>query len=71
VCVIPLEAVKWSCTMAALGLSGWFIAANLWPLGAQANRSVAFGVAVAALLGQAGLALCFKFVFYTYYATGS
>ena len=66
VCVVPLEAVKWTFSMLGLAFSSWFLGANIWPVAAAASTNVALASTVVAVLAQAGLALCFKFVFYTY-----
>ena len=65
-CVVPVEAVKWTLSMLAFGISGSFIVLNIWTPAKEANRGAAVFLCGAIILCHLGLTLLFKFVFFTY-----
>ncbi|KAF8558692.1 Yip1-domain-containing protein [Imleria badia] len=66
-CVIPESITRWVLVVVAFCLSGYYLAANVYPIlsSADAKATRLLIIAVAAL--HAGLALTFKVLFFSYY----
>ncbi|KAI0692279.1 Yip1-domain-containing protein [Cytidiella melzeri] len=67
-CVIPVPLVRWILVGLAFLLSGYFLISNTYPILAAADQKAVRLVAVLLVLLHAGLALCFKILFFSYYA---
>jgi len=66
-CVIPVSIVRWVLCGVAFLISGFFLAANVYPILAGAEtKSVRLLIVILALF-HAGIALCFKVLFFSYY----
>ncbi|TFK25435.1 Yip1 domain family protein [Coprinopsis marcescibilis] len=66
-CVIPVPIVRWVLVGVGFGLSGWFLAANIYPIlaAAEAKAMRLFIILIAAM--HLGIAITFKVVFFSYY----
>lgn len=66
-CVIPVPVVRWVLVGVGFLFSGYFLAANTYPILASADaKSVRLVIILLAVL-HAALALCFKVLFFSYY----
>ncbi|EKM59703.1 uncharacterized protein PHACADRAFT_250374 [Phanerochaete carnosa HHB-10118-sp] len=67
-CVIPVPILRWVLVGLAFLLSGYFLIVNTWPILATADQKAVRLVAIFLVLLHAALALCFKVLFFSYYA---
>ncbi|KAH9951791.1 Yip1-domain-containing protein [Amylocystis lapponica] len=67
-CVIPVPLVRWILVGLAFLLSGFFLVANVYPVLASADAKPVRLIIVLLAVLHAGLALCFKVLFFSYYA---
>ncbi|KAM6501186.1 hypothetical protein JOM56_004200 [Amanita muscaria] len=66
-CVIPVPLVRWGLVGVALGLSGWFLVANIYPVLASAEAKATRLLIIILVLLHFALALTFKLLFFSYY----
>ncbi|KIP12855.1 hypothetical protein PHLGIDRAFT_113442 [Phlebiopsis gigantea 11061_1 CR5-6] len=67
-CVIPVPIVRWVLVGLAFLLSGYFLISNTYPVLASADQKAVRLIAIFLVLLHAALALCFKVLFFSYYA---
>ncbi|EMD40551.1 hypothetical protein CERSUDRAFT_111150 [Gelatoporia subvermispora B] len=67
-CVIPVSLVRWILVGVGFLVSGYFVGANVYPILATADAKPVRLVIVLLGLLHAGIALCFKILFFSYYA---
>ncbi|KAL1946928.1 hypothetical protein VTO73DRAFT_15032 [Trametes versicolor] len=66
-CVIPVPIVRWILVGVAFLMSGWYLAANVYPVLATADAKPVRLVIILLAALHAGIALCFKILFFSYY----
>ncbi|KAI0663068.1 Yip1-domain-containing protein [Cubamyces menziesii] len=66
-CVIPVPVVRWVLVGIAFLFSGWFLAANVYPILATADAKPVRLIIILLAALHAGVALCFKILFFSYY----
>ncbi|KDQ56707.1 hypothetical protein JAAARDRAFT_36198 [Jaapia argillacea MUCL 33604] len=66
-CVIPVPLLRWILVGIAFGLSGYFLVANVYPILASAEAKATRLIVIVIALLHAGLALSFKYLFFSYY----
>ncbi|KAF9531069.1 Yip1 domain family protein [Crepidotus variabilis] len=66
-CVIPVPIVRWALVGSAFGLSGWFLAANIYPILATAEAKATRLLIILLALIHLGIAITFKVLFFSYY----
>lgn len=66
-CVIPIPLVRWALVGIGLGLSGWFLVANVYPILAAAEAKATRLLIIVLVLLHFSLALTFKVLFFSYY----
>jgi len=66
-CVIPIPLVRWILVGIAFLISGYFLAANVYPILATADAKPVRLVIILLGVLHAGVALCFKILFFSYY----
>ncbi|OBZ77111.1 Protein YIPF1 [Grifola frondosa] len=67
-CVIPVPLVRWILVGIAFIVSGWFLAANVYPVLASADAKPVRLIIILLAALHVGLALCLKILFFSYYA---
>ncbi|CAL1702285.1 unnamed protein product [Somion occarium] len=67
-CVIPVALVRWILVGLAFLISGYFLVANVYPILASADAKAVRLIIILLAILHAGLALCFKVLFFSYYA---
>ncbi|KAL6306648.1 Yip1-domain-containing protein [Sparassis latifolia] len=67
-CVIPVPLVRWILVGIAFIMSGWFLVANIYPILASADNKPVRLMVILLVVLHAGLALCLKVLFFSYYA---
>jgi hypothetical protein len=66
-CVIPVPLARWALVAVALGLSGWFLVANIYPILASAEAKATRLLIVVLVLLHLALAITLKVLFFSYY----
>ncbi|OCH93620.1 Yip1-domain-containing protein [Obba rivulosa] len=66
-CVIPVPLVRWILVGIAFLVSGYFLAANVYPILSTADAKPVRLIIILLGVLHAGLALCFKILFFSYY----
>ncbi|KAI0773906.1 Yip1-domain-containing protein [Fomes fomentarius] len=66
-CVIWVPIVRWVLVGLGFGLSGWYLAANVYPVLATADAKPVRLIIVLLAVLHAAVALCFKILFFSYY----
>jgi len=66
-CVIPVPLLRWALVGVAVGLSGWFLVANVYPILATAEAKATRLLIIVLVLLHLALALTFKVMFFSYY----
>ncbi|CAA7266280.1 unnamed protein product [Cyclocybe aegerita] len=66
-CVIPVPIMRWVLVAAAFGLSGWFLAANVYPILASAEAKATRLIIIILAAIHLGVAISFKVIFFSYY----
>jgi len=66
-CVIPVPIVRWVLVGLAFGLSGWFLAANIYPILASAEAKATRLLIIILAVIHLGIAISFKVLFFSYY----
>ncbi|EAU83889.1 Yip1 domain family protein [Coprinopsis cinerea okayama7 len=66
-CVIPVPIVRWALVGIAFGLSGYFLAANIYPILASAEAKATRLLILLLAAIHLGIAITFKVLFFGYY----
>jgi len=66
-CVIPESITRWVLVAVAFGLSGYYLAANVYPILSSADAKATRLLIIIVAVLHASLALTFKVLFFSYY----